>query len=361
MRSIGTASAGIIGSLRRLRATTDGELAGLLYRAPSELVSGLNQDTGQKLIGILSQAGLDVALLPEGASCEAGRGEYEVALVLHEFDRMLAVLEEVMRFTGVDAETAQRLVCASPAVLVGQVSEATVAALRQRFTALGVEVDASRTKDATFDVAVEAPEGSLTPSLDRRLASAQPLTGADGKPGPNGERQFMLPGLDAAAANELWSEASRTAIKVRVLNRDFQRFDVRLEAAPASPEMLQLLIDTTGMSVGAAERVVARVPFILAQNVGGTRMLELLQAVERLGGRASGILLALRTFRLALEPGGDRKAARVWVDTIAGRAAGASFERPFTSELSGPFTKTRARWLQHELKKHGVRCQLVES
>lgn len=353
VRSIGTADARVIPSLRRLRATTDSELAGLLYRAPSELLSGLNEDAGCKLRDLLREVGVEVDLVPAYEEYEPGTADYEVAIAITRFDRMLSIIEATTHLLGVDVATAKRLVCASPAVIIGRVSRATVEALRKRFEPLGVEIDVSRTQDAAFDIAAESTDETTTATLATLLATTAI------KPAESGTGQFMATGLDAATAERLWSELSRTAAKVRVLNRDFLRFDVRLERAPRSKELADYLVEVTGMAPATADRALSRTPFVLAENVPGPRMVEILTAVRARGGQASGILLALRSFGLALKPGGNREAARVWVESIAGREAGAGFARGL-AELPGPFTKTQARWLQHELRTHGIASQLVE-
>jgi hypothetical protein len=89
-------------------------------------------------------------------------------------------------------------------------------------------------------------------------------------------------------------------------------------------------------------------------------MVELLEEAKSLGGRASGVMLALQGFALDLSPGGDREAARPWVGIIAGRGAEEALMRPGTKRLDGPFNKTQARWLQHELRRAGVISRLVE-
>ena len=89
-------------------------------------------------------------------------------------------------------------------------------------------------------------------------------------------------------------------------------------------------------------------------------MVELLEAVRVCGGQATASLLALMSFGLALKPGGDRTAALPWVEAIAGKRAAAEFTRPHGDALSGPLTKTQARWLQHELRAHGIASHLVE-
>ena len=124
-----------------------------------------------------------------------------------------------MRVLGVDHATAMTMVTASPAVLLGGVSQATVEALARRFGPLGAEIDASRPADAVFDLAAEASDDTTTRVLAQLLPDANRS---------RSDAVFHVMGLDATAAQSLWSELSRTAAKVRVINRDFQRFDVRL-------------------------------------------------------------------------------------------------------------------------------------
>jgi len=292
-----------------------------------------------------------VELVGAGEPFEAGVGDLEVALAVQRFENMLGIVEGVMRVLGVDHDTAITMVTASPAVLLGGVSQATVDALARRFGPLGAEIDASRPADAVFDLAAQAGDDTTTRVLAELLPDAQRS---------RSDAVFHVMGLDAAAAQALWGELSRTAAKVRVINRDFQRFDVRLEAAPATPETIELLTTTTSMSEPRAQRALTRLPFVLAENVSGPRMVDLLEAVRICGGRATASLLALMSFGLALKPGGDRAAARPWVQAIAGQAAADEFARPHSNALSGPLTKTQARWLQHELRAHGIASHLVE-
>jgi hypothetical protein len=354
VRSIGTADAAIVHALRPVRAASDAELAALIYRAPSELLADVDHDTGSRLVEVLRAAGLEVELVGADEAFEAGVGDLEVALAVQRFDNMLGIVQAVMLVLGVDHDAAMKMVSASPAVLLGGVSQATVDALARRFAPLGAEIDASRHAAAVFDLAAEAGDDTTT----RVLAELLPDANRSRSRAAGGV--FHALGLDAAAAQSLWSELSRTAAKVRVINRDFQRFDVRLEAAPATPAAIELLTATTSMSEERAQRALTRLPFVLAENVRGPRMVELLEAVRACGGRATASLLALVSFGLALKPGGDRTAAHPWVEAIAGKTAASEFSRPDCNALSGPLTKTQARWLQHELRSHGIASHLVE-
>jgi ribosomal protein L7/L12 len=354
VRSIGTADAAVIPSLRPLRCATDVELAALLYRAPSELLANVDREIGSNLAAVLRGAGVDVELVPAGEEFAAGVGDLEIAIAVKRFDQLLAIVETTMRALGTDIESARRMVCSSPAVLLGGVSLATAEALEKRFAPLGAELDVSRAAFAAFDIATEGGGDVIT----RMLADLLPGAVSVKAPGAGG--QFFATGLSSEAARKLWSELSRTAAKAHILNRDFHRFDVKLEAAPRTPAMIELLRSTTGMAENTAVRALGRLPFVLAENVRGPRMLELLDQVHARNGRATGTLLALLRFGLVLSPGGDRAAARPWVEAIAGPTSAQEFDRPDCNALRGPLTKTEARWLQHELRKYGVSSRLVE-
>ena len=360
LRSIGTADASVIPTLRPLRRATDRELAALVYRAPSELLANLDHETGRRLVDALRGTGVEVDLVSMNQPFLAGQGDHELAVGISRFNNMLELIETTMRLLGADLDSAQRLLCASPAVLIGGVSAATATAFEKRFAPLGAELDLSITASAVFDVAVDARHhGAARQILSDLLPEAAQASRSDGA------EPFLATGLDSAAAEVLWNALARTPAKARILNRDFQRFDVVLNAAPESSAMVELLVATTGMSETRAARSLTRVPFVLVENVRGTRMAEILTAVRASGGTATGVLLALATFGLAVEPGGDRDGARPWVEAIAGKAAAQEFfaERSGHaggSSISGPLAKTQARWLQHQLRTYAIDSRLVE-
>jgi hypothetical protein len=353
VRSIGTADAAVIGALRRVRVAPDAELAGLLYRAPSELLSGVDRELGTRLRDVLRGAGMEVDLVPASESFEPGAGEYEVALVLRRYDRLLPVIEQTARILGVPADAAMKIVSATPAVLLGGVSRATVEALRARYAPLGVEVDASRTADARFDIALEFGDEPT-----RRLLAGL-LAGEGAEATRTGDDQYLVADVSAAVAREIWEWLSRTAARIRVLNRDFERFDVRLDSAPATPVVRDWLVERIGMPPAVAEIAPTRTPLIVAETIPLPEAMDFLASAHAVGARASAVLLALQGFSLRVKGGVDRKGARSLVEAIAGAEEAERFSRG-APELLGPFTKTQARWLQHELRQRGITSQLAE-
>jgi hypothetical protein len=354
VRSLGTGGAAVLPVLRQLRAGSDRELAAVLYRAPAVLLDDVDEERGRTLCELLEKTGIEVELLRKGEGFEPGKGEFEVALAIRSLDQILEIIEETVRVLGVDVEAARKLIAASPAVLIGGVSSATVASLQQRFGSLGVELDVSRSADAMFDMAVEVADGGTRAAIHARLRAAGAHVTA------TAPDQLIATGLTKKSADELWSEFARTAAKVRVLNCDLQRFDVRLDHAPDTPAVHRWLVEATGMPARLVGKALQNLPLILAENVRGQDMVALLRGAHECEARATATLLALQSFSLRLSPGGDRTSVVPWVQAVGGRAAAASFARPRVELLEGPFTKLQARWLQHELRRHKVVSQLVE-
>jgi hypothetical protein len=196
-----------------VRRVSDTELAQLLYRAPSELVGGLSHETGARLCALLRETGIDVDLLPPDETFEPGSGDYEVALVVTRVDNLLAVIKEAVRVLGVDVETAKRLVCASPAVLIGHVSRATVDALRRRFEAHDVDLDVSCSANAEFDLAAHSGDEPARRHLERYLSDE----GVSATKGEDG--QVLATGLTLSTAQRLWTKLTAVDAKLRILNR----------------------------------------------------------------------------------------------------------------------------------------------
>lgn len=352
VHSIGTAGASAVKVLRSLRSGSDLELAALLYRAPSVLLEGLDWDKGERLRDALRQTGIEVELERTADGFQAGRGEWEISLGVKDPAHLLTIIEETALLVGVDFEKAKAMVLASPAVLMGRVSEATVTAVRARFEKLGCEVDASKTAQAVFDLVIDAGDQRTLHAIDLRLKE---LAVERSTLGPS---QVMVTGLNSATTETLWAELARTSAKVRALNRELQRFDVRLERAPNNDEVRQWLTRAVGMPERITHKALSRMPFTLVENVRGERMATLLREAGALGAHATAVLLSLQSFSMEVAAGGDRTAARTWVQAIAGREVAEQMATGKPMRVAGPLTKLQARWLQHELRACGVTAQL---
>ena len=359
IRSVGTAQAGIVGALHKALPFTEERLAACIYQAPAELVGPLDRDKAEAVAQALRVAGLEVDVLGAGEAFSPGGPDYDVALVIREFDRLVDLVGEIAGLLGVTAERARQMLCTCPAELIGRVSANTVDAIRKRLEPLGVTVDASRREGALFDIFIAA--GSET-ERDKALRILREAGLAPNRDDPLIER---LPGCIAAGlgkdrAEAVWQRARHAALPLRILNRDFQRFDLRLEQAPDTPEILALLVDSAGMPAQIARKIPGRTPIFTHHHLRQSEALALLDRLAGLGGRASLHLIAMQSFRLQLARIGDVDSTVRLIEVLGGvESERARAVVRSLGTLDRPATAHEARWLQHELRRVGTDARML--
>jgi hypothetical protein len=361
VNSIGDAGARMVGVLKQVLPQSEARLAALLYQAPAELISGLTADQAEKINTLLRTAGLDSAVLCQGERFTPGVPDYEVALAIRNGANLPAIAHQIMELLGVKVDKARAILCSSPTVLIGSVSANTVAALRRRFEPLGVELDVSQPALATYDLFLgDCPlrEAERVKQLLRDLKLPL-LTAQDGTQQP-----LLAVGLSKAEADRLWEQLCRTSLPARLVNRDFERFDVRLDAAPPGEQQREALaaylVATTGMPARIAPKVLAKSPVVIQQNIPFDAMAAQLDAIAARGGRASGHLLAFQVFAVALDKVGDPTAAAQLLQVLGGVSpqealAAVGPGRPTVGAMTNP----QARWLQQELKRTGSEGRVI--
>jgi hypothetical protein len=356
LHSIGTSGAAVVGALRQVAEVPEQLVAARLFQAPSLLFSGLPRELAEQAAATLRTAGLECAAQPADAPLVPGDSDHEVALVMRDYAHMAALLDSVAQLLGVAPREARDILCTSPAVLLGRISLATVEALRRRFAPLGADLDVSRTSEARFDVFL----GDCPPA-DRAYARAQAESLGLVPPEANsGDEPLLAAGLDYQQTERLWEPLRRRSLPVRALNRDFTRFDLRLEAAESSPELVALLVETAGMPERVVPRLLERLPVITHPNIRFSDLCAYLAAIRQLGGRASGQMIAFQRFSLAIEQVGDTHASRELIRAVAGASAeDAAAALDARALLAGPLTHPQAHWLQHELRRAGTTARLV--
>lgn len=222
--SIGTAGGALMKRLSRALPLTAEGLAARVLQAPSELVGALSRESAETIASLLSKAGLETSVLPQEATFQAGEGDLEVALTPTDVTRTPEIVAEIVRFLGCDPATAEKILETVPSTLIGNISAATVAALRRRFEPLGVELDVSRPQEASYDVFLLVTDADALRRLRRLLGSrCSPTLG--------GPRSPVASGISYAEARTLWRDAERFRVPLRILNRDFLRRDPGIDGA----------------------------------------------------------------------------------------------------------------------------------
>lgn len=356
LRSIGSSDAAVVGALRQVAKVPEQLVAARLFQAPSLLFTGLPQELAEQAAATLRGAGLECDAQPADMPLIPGDADHEVALVVHDFSHMAALLDSVARLLGMAPHEARDILCTSPTVLLGRISLATVEALRRRFAPLGADLDVSRTSEARFDVFL----GDCLPA-DRAYAHAHAESLGLILPEANAGGQALLAaGLDYHQTEQLWEPLRRRGLPVRALNRDFARFDLRLEAAEPSAELTALLVETAGMPERVVPRLLQRLPVITHPNIRFSELCAYLAAIQQLGGRASGQMITFQRFSLEIEQVGDIEIACALVRAIADVSAeDVAAAIGVRRKVAGPLTQPQANWLQSELRRTGTVARLV--
>jgi hypothetical protein len=354
VKSIGNSGVGLVHSLCRMVPLPEPDIAALLFQAPSALLIGLDRFTADMIAGSLRESGLDCAVLDGDAFMEEGVGDHEVALNVHDFTRMSSLVREVMFVLGIDERSARQLVCAVPAVLLANVSCATVNALRSRFAPLGACIDASRPETARFDLSL----GHCTPALrERALLRLHAVTGTAGCAGTDGG---ILTNIDRNTAELAWQELRQLSVPLRVVNRDFARYALILQEGEDTPALHRCLMQLGGVPEGSISQLLRDLPMVVQQGLRHGEATAALAALHEVGARGSAEPIAFQQFSLTLDPMRDPALLLPILCELASlkEADAMDILRSPAPRLLGPFTTTQARWLAHELRRAGGSVQL---
>jgi hypothetical protein len=308
----------------------------------------------------LRSTGLVVEVLGLDAQFVAGGPDYDVALVIRKFDHLVEVVGQIAQLLGVTPERARRMVYACPAEVVGKVSANTVEAIRRRLEPLGITVDASCRAHARFDVFLASCTRTQREHALRMLQEA-------GMAADEAAPDRRLPGCLAAglgreAAEALWQRSRHTTLPLRILNRDFQRFELRLDDASDTPALSAFLVDSAGMPQRIAQQIARRTPIVTHHHLRQDEALQLLEQLVAMDARGSLQLVAMQRFRLQLARIGDADSTVRLLEVLG--ELDASQARAMVRSmgtLDGTATAHQARWLQHELRRVGTDARMLNA
>ena len=131
VRSVGSASPAVAALLARARPLSPARLAHCLYRAPAVLLDGLGEPQARTICGMLEQTGLSVEVTGVDEPLTEGGADHDLAVHVADPAKFREVAAAVAAFVGCEPKRAVELLCGSPPLVLGQVSEATATALRR--------------------------------------------------------------------------------------------------------------------------------------------------------------------------------------------------------------------------------------
>lgn len=353
VRSVGSATPAVSSALAQALPFAPTRLARCLYQAPAVLLDGLVDTQAQTIRDLLARTGLDVEVADSSQPVQEGGPEYELAVHVTDPARFRETAAEIARFIGCPPARAVELLCASPPVVLGQVSAATAQALADRMRPLGAEVDMSRVADARYDVFVSEGEADLRRRIVRQLQAA----GVQAQP----EGPLVALGIDRTAAELLWSRVG-AGPHWRLVDQSLQRFDVVLDDAPDTDDAAQALAEVSGMPLTLVAKVRAAVPLVLLELVPGPRASQVLARLAQAGVTATARLVTMLSWDVVVREARDPAAAAGVLASILGqerRLMELALHR-LPARIDAPLNLARGRWLAHELAGVGAQAVLEE-
>lgn len=302
--SIGTASPGkAIAIARGLNLAVD-ETIRAIYRAPAVLAPAVNDQVAEGLCGVLRELGFE-ASIAEGDDLPATAAQplFDAALHIRDPLAIPAIAGIVADFCGVDEAAALRLVTEPPAIVLGGVSAATVAALELRLAEHDVAVIASDPATARFDLFAADLPATVAARLHTELVAA-------GHTVPPGDG-IVATGLERVFADGLWRKYGRGGA-VRIVDRAFLRFDLVLDGlepgASPNPARAATLQDLFGIPTDLFDDLIAATPVTLASDLRYGEFDAPLARLAQCGLVARAVLATFRPIALEIAAASDGEA-----------------------------------------------------
>lgn len=259
--TIGTARPAAAAAVSKGLGLPPEQVVACLYKAPSVLVDSVEPALADKLVGLLSGIGLGVRVESDTAPVPEPEPSLDVALYVRDAAAVVEVAGALSAFLGTPPEQALELVVTPPGVVLGGVSPATVDALQAQLPPESVDVVASCSETALYDLfAADAPAVVLD-GLRRDLAAR----GIDVLEVGG----LLASGLDYETGTALWRRHQASGA-IRLLNQAFERFDLVLTGsgdAAARAEQLEALTRLAGVPAELAADVLANLPITLEEGI----------------------------------------------------------------------------------------------
>lgn len=356
---IGSAGIALVSALKNGLKIGQQEIARRLLHAPSVLAENLSSQSARQIADYLSEVGLEARAVSPEETFEAGVGGYEVAIVDMDFTRASEVLKLLVELTGMPADNAVKLLSKSPAVVLANISKANAMVLQQRFADAGAQLAVSELEQATYDVLLVSNNFASQREL-LQLVKTLRL--------PNEKQQHAqndavaIQGLDYQQAQELWQSAQERRINCKLLDRAYQRYDVRLEkiSHEQREQVADYLVEHCGIPQKVVAKVLQRLPMGIASGKALPAAYQLVEGLHKLGATAVADLTATLNFDLDIDNLKRPDKVEELLVLIGGLAKThlEKFFKGRTTRVNGPLNYAQARWLQHELSKLGCKVSM---
>ena len=278
-----------------------------LYKAPSILLADLPHDLALSLSTLLTDLGLEVTAEKSATYVLPECVEYDVALFIEDATQTDAIAHVLAEFLACSTAEALHLLYQPPSLVLGNISSATIKALRERLAPYALELRIARKQESHYDLL-------LTPSLEQAQAQQQPSLLQD-----RIYRELKAMGLHVdrhkvALVRDLTYQQSQilwrrfgTSGEIKLIDQAFERFDVVLTGWQGDKTIAQQVLHRVAdIPKETVPLILANLPLIIDSNLSNKQLETHLQQYFAAGLTCYAQLSNFKRYHLTLYRFGDR-------------------------------------------------------
>ena len=272
--SIGTASAISAKAIADGLQTSSDKVAEKLYRAPAVLVDNLSVQASESLAELIQNLGIDVRIEPSDAPPPPPNELFDISIHFNDIESLPKVAYQLSAFLGTDTATIVQLLLTPPAIVLGNVSQATLQALSTRLDEPGVELIASRPTKALYSVIVRDLEKPQLQEL-HQFVSRMGLSLSN-------LQDFGITSIDYQTAQTIWKHFGHR-MPIQIVNQDFYRYDIKLETLPETNQLhaVEYLENQIGIQTSDYDAIEPHLPLVIQEGVSQESMQEIKANFEK--------------------------------------------------------------------------------
>lgn len=381
IKGVGQANVLAIAKYADMMGLTRQECVNLILNAPSTFATSLTNDSASKLTRALCDVGLPCTVIDDALedtledtldenndsvttlsttskSVTSEDAKYELAAYIHDFTHLTEFAAQIAAFTGQSGEDVISSLCKSPAPIIGNLSQTVASELAKRFAVEGITMMTSCPHKATFSIIAYAIDD--LPSVHQYYKQL----GMERVAADSGAHQWQAQDISYKQAMLAWQKANEFHLPIALLNHDYMRFDVQLDAlmTHSDKEAISWVLETLcQIPVHIHDRMFEQLPIVIAKCLDFEAAEAILVACKQRKAKASAILVNSLRFDIEFHAWTSEKTdfMKSLLKMIMGREVSLPKGNASKQLLNLNANMHQGKWIQHESNRVGLKCQLI--
>ena len=242
-----------------------------IYNAPSILFHDIEDTLAAKVYELLTNVGMEVELMDAPGSIPEPKDPIDIAIHLEDPLLLPIVSQELSQFIGCSPAEALNLLIEEPGVVLGNVSEATAAALQKRTSG---KVIILKPKEDLYIIELK----NLDSIQIRQMESFLKAKGISTKLTSNA----VVENVSYTVSQEFWRKF-QSQKEFKIYSQNLQRFEVVWTDTNVTLDYKTILHERTSMPLESIDEIQMHLPVQLHESIDYRSMLELKEAYTENG------------------------------------------------------------------------------